>query len=186
MAAPIHHDPLVEQILAVHDQFEPPEGHRAEVIEGNIVVSPSPSGRHGMIYSTLHAQLHRLLPAHLAVTTMVTLQMPATSERYMPDILVIEMAALDSDEWLFSADQAKLVVEIVSPSNARHDRVVKLRGYAASGVPVYLLVDPLERSVTLFFQPVGDSYQQVHRVPFGEGIALPEPYQGKIDTAEFA
>jgi Uma2 family endonuclease len=146
MAAPIYHDPLVEQILAVHAEFEPPEGHKAEVIEGNIVVSPTPSRHHGKTHSKLHRQLHTLL--------------------------------------LDPAD-AELVAEIVSPSNSRNDRVVKLRGYEASGVPIYLLIDPLEESATLFFEPSDGTYQQVRRVPFGTSIALPPPYSGKLDTGAF-
>jgi Uma2 family endonuclease len=185
MAAPNNHDPSVEQILELHDKFESPEGHKAEVIEGNIILSPSPSGRHGLIYDELHAQLRRLLPATLAVTSTITLSMPVTSERYIPDLLVISKDVLNTDDWLFPASDAELVVEIVSPSNARHDRVTKVRGYAASGVPIYLLVDPLERSVTLFWEPAGECYRQVHRAPFGTSIALPEPYSGKIDTSVF-
>ncbi|HEX9334230.1 MAG TPA: Uma2 family endonuclease [Pseudonocardiaceae bacterium] len=185
MTAATHSNPSTDQILALHDRFQSPGGHKAEVIEGTIVVSPSRSGRNALIYSKLQAQLNELIPARVAVTAIVTLEMAATDERYVPDILVAANDVLDSDEWLLPADQAELVAEIVSPSNARHDRVVKLRGYAASGVPVYLLVDPLERSVTLFCEPVGQSYQQMRRVPFGASIALPAPYQGKIDTAAF-
>jgi Uma2 family endonuclease len=185
MAAPSHHDPSVEQILALHETFEPPVGHKAEVIGGQFVVSPSPSGRHGRIHARLQAQLNRLLPAHLAVTNTVTLDMMATSERYQPDLLVIHEDALDTDEWLLKVTDAELVAEIVSPSNAGHDRVTKVRGYAASGVPIYLLIDPLEKLVTLFSEPAGEVYQQVHRVPFGASIALPEPYTGKIDTSAF-
>ena len=162
-----------------------PEGHKAEVIEGNIVVSPSPSRRHGLIFAKLSAQLYRLLPAHLAITNTVTLNMAATTERYMPDLLVVHEDALRSDEWLLDATAAELVVEIVSPSSARQDRVTKVRGYAASGVPIYLLVDPLEQAVTLFYEPAGDAYQWTHRVQFGSSVALPEPYHGKIETGDF-
>ncbi|HYS40065.1 MAG TPA: Uma2 family endonuclease [Pseudonocardiaceae bacterium] len=186
MAAPNSHDPAVEQILELHDKFESPEGHKAEVIGGTIIVSPSPSGRHGLIYDELHAQLRRLLPTSLAVTATITLSMPATGERYIPDLLVISKHVLDTTDWLFPASDAELVVEIVSPSNSRHDRVTKVRGYAASGVPIYLLVDPLERSVTLFSEPAGECYRQVHQVPFGSAVALPEPYSGKLDTSVFA
>jgi Uma2 family endonuclease len=186
MSAPHQHDSTVEQILELHEKFEPPEGHKAEVIGGNIIVSPSPSGRHGLICVRLQAQLSRLLPADLVVTTMVTLSMPATSERYIPDLLVISADILNTDEWLFPAGDAELVVEVVSPSNARTDRVTKVRGYAASGVPIYLLVDPLERSVTSFSEPAGECYQQVHRVPSGATIELPKPYNGKLDTTVFA
>jgi Uma2 family endonuclease len=178
---------LVEQILALHEQIEPPEGHQAEVIEGNIVVSPSRSRRHGLIFAKLHEQLSLLMPAHLVVTSAtVTVAMTATGERYIPDVLVTSQDALDSDEWLLPADQAELVAEIVSTASAQHDRVIKLRGYAASRVPIYLLIDPLERSVSLFSQPAGESYREIHRVPFGASIELPAPYQGKIDTGSFA
>jgi Uma2 family endonuclease len=40
-----------------------------------------------------------------------------------------------------------LVVEIVSPSSQRYDRVTKLRWYAQLGVPEYWLVDPHARTV---------------------------------------
>jgi Uma2 family endonuclease len=185
MAAPAY-NPSVEQILALHAEFEPPEGHKAEVIGGTIVVSPSPSRRHGFIFSKLDRQLSQLLPTNLMVTVNITLEMSATGERYIPDLLVAHEDALRSDDWLLDAAEAELVAEIVSPHNARHDRVTKVRAYAASGVPIYLLVDPLEQAVTLFFEPSGDCYEQMHRVPFGATISLPEPYVGKIDTSVFA
>jgi Uma2 family endonuclease len=133
----------------------------------------------------LHAHLRQLMPGHLAVTNRVTLDMAVTSERYVPDVLVISKAVLNTDEWLIGTDQAELVAEIVSPSSADQDRETKVRGCAASSVPIYLLVDPLERSVTLFSEPTGERYQHMHRVPFGTSIALPEPYSGKIDTSVF-
>jgi Uma2 family endonuclease len=40
-----------------------------------------------------------------------------------------------------------LVVEIVSPSSQRYDRVTKLRWYAQRGVPEYWLIDPQARTV---------------------------------------
>jgi Uma2 family endonuclease len=40
-----------------------------------------------------------------------------------------------------------LVVEIVSPSSQRYDRVTKLRWYAQRGVPEYWLVDPQARTL---------------------------------------
>lgn len=186
MAAPIHHDPSIEHVLLMHETFDPPEGSKSEVIGGNIVVSPSPPGRHNLIHSRLHRLLDSALPTGLLVTDTVTLDLTATGERYVPDLLVIQEEALDSDEWLFPAKDAELVVEIVSPSNAAQDRVVKVRGYAASGVPVYLLVDPLERTVTLFTEPADGSYRAVHRVPFGDPLPLPAPFTGTLDTAVFA
>jgi Uma2 family endonuclease len=185
MAAPDHHGPSVEPILALHEKVEPPEGYKAEVIGGQFVVSPTPAIRHGLIYDELDDQLRQLLPRSLAVTNTITLDMVATGERYVPDLLVISKDHRNTDGWLLAAEHAELVAEIVSPANAANDRVTKVRGYAASGVPIYLLIDPLEQWVTLFSEPTGGCYRQVHRVPFGSSIALPEPYSGKIDTSVF-
>lgn len=183
--APAYRDQWVEDILAVHDELDVPEGHKAEVIEGNIVVSPSPSRRHGLISWLLQAQISGHLPTGLVPTNNITVDLTATGERYIPDLLVVDEDALRSDEWLLPVSDAELVVEIVSPSSARDDRVSKVRGYAASGVPIYLLVDPLERAITLFTEPSGKCYQQVHRVAFGKPITLPAPYDVTIDSSGF-
>ena len=185
MAAPAYHDQLVEDVLVVHDELDVPEGHKAEVIEGRIVLSPTPTPRHGLIFTRLARQIGRLLPDNMDHTNNITLEMPATRERYIPDLVVMSVDKLESDNWLCQAKDAKLVAEIVSPSNARDDRVIKVRGYAASGVPIYLLIDPLEKEVTLFTEPAGECYRQAHRVPFGAVIALPEPYDAEIDTSVF-
>lgn len=186
MAAPALPDALIEHVLSFHDHFDPPEGFTAEVIEGTIVVSPTPSGRHGWIFKRLLLQLETALPAGLESTNNITLHMPATDERYIPDLVVLATATMDTEEWLLQASDAELVAEIVSPSNSATDRVTKVRGYAASGVPIYLLVDPLEQTVTLFSKPAGDSYQDVHRVLFGGKLDLPEPFTGALDTGQFS
>ncbi len=50
-----------------------------------------------------------------------------------------------------------LVVEVVSPTSRRYDRVTKLRWYAARGVPEYWIVDPEARTLEqLVLQ--GDGY----------------------------
>jgi Uma2 family endonuclease len=138
------------------------------------------------IFAELHTQLTRSLPSGLSVTDSATLDMAATRERYVADLLVTATEVLRGHEWLLDPADVELVAEIVSSHGTHHDRVVKPRGYAASGVPVCLLADSLDRTVTLFSEPAGDSYQRMHRVSFGETLALPEPYGGKIDTAEFS
>jgi Uma2 family endonuclease len=40
-----------------------------------------------------------------------------------------------------------LVVEVVSPTSVRYDRVTKLRWYAQLGIPEYWIVDPKARTL---------------------------------------
>lgn len=42
------------------------------------------------------------------------------------------------------------IAEIVSESNAAHDRVVKLRAYHRAGIPHSWLIDPRDRTLTVF------------------------------------
>jgi Uma2 family endonuclease len=54
---------------------------------------------------------------------------------------------------------ADLVMEVVSPGTRRTDCLIKLREYAEAGVPEYWLVDPEDRSVTVYVLS-GSSYAQ--------------------------
>ena len=47
-----------------------------------------------------------------------------------------------------------LLVEILSPSNPRHDTVLKLELYRRAGVGEYWIVDPEERQVTVYVRSV--------------------------------
>lgn len=166
-------------------RIDVPDGYRVEIIEGNIVVRPTPMGPHARNASLLRRALRPCLPPDALDVEMVTLDLTETGQRYIPDVLVLPDDALQREEWLYPAGEALLVAEITSPSNAETDRVRKLRGYARSGVPAYLLIDRGEGSVSLFTEPERGVYRRQMRVPFGEKLDLPEPFTGAVDTATF-
>lgn len=67
----------------------------------------------------------------------------------MPDVQVVKDSvyrARANDQGLVRG-RPELVVEIVSPSSGRHDRVRKVEWYASIGVPEYWLVDVDARAV---------------------------------------
>lgn len=61
----------------------------------------------------------------------------------------------------------------------------KVRGYAASGVPAWVLVDLLEETVALFEQPASQVYRRCPRAGPGKTITLPEPFASTLDTVAF-
>lgn len=63
-----------------------------------------------------------------------------------------------------------LVVEILSPSNQRHDRFVKFLLYQRAGVREYWIVDPEEKSVQVFL--------------LKDGILRPHAYYGSSEIAK--
>ena len=69
-----------------------------------------------------------------------------------------------------------LVVEIVSPSSQRYDRVTKLRWYAQLGVPEYWLVDPQARTVERLV--LRDGVFSIAASLADEEVFRPESFEG--------
>ncbi|WP_405768831.1 Uma2 family endonuclease [Actinacidiphila glaucinigra] len=65
------------------------------------------------------------------------------------------------------------------------DRGPRRRGYAAAGIPFYLMVDRTEGTVTLYGEPDAEDYRQDVRVLFGKELDLPEPFAFALDTSAF-
>lgn len=72
------------------------------------------------------------------------------------------------------------VCEILSPTNAKTDRVEKLQTYFAAGVPHYWLVDPLEGSLEIY-RRTDLAYALVQSAHRGQRLK-PEPF----DALEFS
>ncbi|MCQ8189242.1 Uma2 family endonuclease [Streptomyces rugosispiralis] len=188
MTAPLPDQEFVN-LLDIHAQLELPDGMRAELIGGEIVISPTPANFHNWIFSELNLQLVREVPTQWRITNTTTVFLPATEERFIPDLLICESEALKSmEEWQVEASDVLLVAEITSPSTRARDLGAKVKGYAHSNVPIYLLIDPHhnEGSTTVYSAPDGKGrYRDEHRAAFGEPVTLPEPLGLTLDTAGF-
>lgn len=64
----------------------------------------------------------------------------------------------------------------------RHNRVEKPDGYAAAGIPVYLLIDRDDCSVTVFTDPEDGRYRRQVKEPFGASVKIPEPVGLTMET----
>lgn len=127
-----------EEVLALPD-----DGNKYELIDGELLVSPSPRGLHqrGVF------ELTRLVDPYVRVNRLGYLMcLPAdldfrADHLLQPDIFVGAM--IDGREPIEWSDYGIpiLIVEVLSPSTARYDRITKRRFYQRSGVPVYWIVD---------------------------------------------
>jgi Uma2 family endonuclease len=159
-----------------------PEGYRAELIEGEIVVSPPPDGKHETFVLRLAKQINRQSAEELDVATHSSLITPGG--HFIPDAAIgPEDLFYDHGSW---ADPVGVVMTVeVTSTNPNRDRDQKRRGYAAAGIPFYLLVDRTKGEVTLFSDPSGEDYREDVRVPFGKSIDLPAPFGFTLDTSIF-
>ena len=181
-----------EELLQYFLALETPAGFRAELLEGEITVSPPPNGYHEHTLSEIVFQVVRGSSVPMAYSGNKGLLLPrdgrCPKNRAIPDGVFAprELRLFTSGESWTPPDGVAMVVEVTS-SNPDRDRTVKRRCYARADIPLYLLVDKGTRTVTLFSDPdVEDSgYRTDLCVAYGEMLELPEPFGLKLDTSDF-
>lgn len=180
-----------EFLLADFLNLDTPEGYRAELIDGEIVVTPPPDGNHQRDIWHVLEQVIGNSSTKMQYSGQSGLIVPSPGVpdegRFIPDA-VFAPAELDvfhnAPSWM-SPDGIELVLEVTS-SRPELDRIEKRRAYAGAGIPLYLLVDRQHRRVTLFSHPAHGDYSRTSAVPFGDKLDLPKPFDFALDTAPFA
>jgi Uma2 family endonuclease len=177
---------LLEDFLSV----DAPKGYRVELINGEIVVTPPPSGYHERAISRINAQIIRNSDVEMDVSGARGLIVPsggiADAGRVIPDgtYAPLELDLFSSESSWLLPEEVAMVLEVTS-SRPDKDREDKRRAYAEAGVPLYLLVDRGEKLVVLFANPDGKDYLRATKAPFGKKLALPKPFDFTLDTAPF-
>lgn len=170
-------------LLAAFDALATPEGFRAELIEGEIVVTPPPDGEHETGISSIARQFFRHSAEEVDVLGNKGLRVPAG--RFIPDGTVVPAGHFRGAEPWAPADGVLLVFEVTSGRAAR-DRDAKRLGYAAAGIPLFLLLDHADSRATLFSDPKDGDYTTLAQVAFGTPLPLPDPFAFPLTTTAFA
>ena len=134
------------------------DNERAEIINGEAVMMAPPTSTHQEISGELFRQLANYLEGKkcrvYAAPFAVRLfeqdgDTPEDVDTMVePDIsIVCDLGKLDKHGCKGAPD---MVVEILSPSTRRHDRLVKLNLYQRARVREYWIVDPDNESVQVF------------------------------------
>lgn len=126
--------------MSLEDYLKVPDRPRNEWVDGEVIVMPPASERHGVATVNLAVALKRCLPG-LRVSAEAGFRM-AHSIRG-PDLMVRAEPAEDG----FVTDPPVLVVEVHSRDTRREDRVRKRAEYAEAGVGQYWMVDPRRRTI---------------------------------------
>lgn len=121
---------------------EPDDGLRREIIGGTLIVNPSPVGRHQLLGQRLWRLLDDQVPDDLVVVIAPYAWRYDATNVVVPDITVCRSDDFDLDGPLPPTAVPVLLVEVLSPSNAGYDRLLKRDLYERLGVPNYWLVDP--------------------------------------------
>jgi Uma2 family endonuclease len=159
---------------------------RVELINKDIVVRAAPTDEHNDIVHALLVQLFAVVTAQgWRFWTNIMLFLGTQSDRYIPDLTVVPGRQRMWGKDAIHADDTLLVVEVVSPSSTHDDHTVKPKNCAAARVPLYMVIDKIERTVRLLGDPGEQGYREEVEVPFGKPLELPEPWNLTIDTGVF-
>ncbi|MCK0439888.1 Uma2 family endonuclease [Gordonia alkaliphila] len=131
----------------------PDDGHRYELIDGTLVVSPAPKLRHQRAVTRLAAILRAAVPDHLEVLVAPFDVVLADDTVLQPDVLV---APIDQFTERDLRGAPLVAVEVLSPSTRGVDLLLKKERLARAGCAHYWIVDPDEPSITAWTLVDGD------------------------------
>ena len=130
--------------FTVKDYMSTPEGTRYQLLDGEMILAPSPTSRHQTIVLQLSMALSEFVRAN-SLGTVWFAPLDVVLSNYdvaQPDILFVSNARSDIVTEANIQGAPDLVVEILSPGTATYDRGYKQGLYSRHGVREYWLVDP--------------------------------------------
>ena len=148
------------------------ERRRYELVDGTLLVSPSPRPLHQRVVARLLAALTPLCPADCEVLPAPLDVVLDEHTVLIPDVVVGRRDTF-TDRALVGVPV--LAVEVVSPSSERIDRYLKPARLAAAGCPFYWVIDPRIPNLSCF-RLDGDAYVLAGAGRDDEPVTLTEPY----------
>ena len=162
-----------------------PDSRLVEFDQGTIEVLNMPSELHQALVLFLYEALVAYVRKHNLGKVLVAPLPVKLWEGKMrePDLLFMRREHADrrhSNYW----NGADLVMEVISPDDPNRDKITKRQEYARAGIPEYWLVDPTEKSVTVFTLPKQTEEYDTHGIflmgSHAESASLPG-FTVKID-----
>lgn len=156
------------------------DGHRYELVDGVLVVTPSPVHLHQRGVGNLYLLLRQACPDDLEVLLApfdIALPVPpgAPATVVQPDLLVARRSEVTRRNL---PTAPVLAIEVLSPSTRSFDLHLKKDRFRRGGFAYYWVVDPDEPSLTawrLVGEGEGASYELVVRVEGDDEAVLSDP-----------
>ena len=140
--------------FTVDDYMSTPEGTRYQLLDGEMILAPSPSDRHQTVSAELFLILRPFIRERgLGRTWAAPFDVIfAENDVSQPDILFVSNArrGIVTAENIHGAPD--LVVEVSSPSTERYDRGYKMVLYGRFGVREYWIADPIGETIEVFVE----------------------------------
>ncbi len=160
----------------------PEDGYQYEVFDGELVMTPAPIPKHQRIVVRITRALDEFVEKNNLGQVYVA-PVDILFDEYtilQPDVLFVSNAKLHTIGEDAIEGAPDLVVEVLSRSTLRKDRVRKLATYSEFGVLEYWIVDPVKQKIELYERSGGDlrlskdfSHDETLESPLLAGFRLP-------------
>jgi len=124
---------------------------RCEIIDGVIYDMSAPTMYHQLFAGRFHTQLANFLKGKKCLAFFspfdVRLNYDTNDDIVVqPDVLVIcDRSKIENGKHCLGAPD--FIIEVISPSNTKHDTKIKYQKYLEAGVREYWIADPIEKTV---------------------------------------
>jgi Uma2 family endonuclease len=150
---------MTDTRITAEEYFQLPEYKEhdlIQLIDGEVIIGMPPVLKHQRIVMTITAILlkiaHKMGGEPFVAPTEVFLD---ENNTYQPDLLYLTRDTKCEEDGKRLIGAPELVVEVLSPSTAKHDRTTKYSAYEKHGVQEYWIVDPAYELIEVWTQ--GDS-----------------------------
>lgn len=121
----------------------PDDGQRYELVDGQLEWMTAPGRTHQIVSRRLVNLLSRDCESQYEIVCAPVDVVLSATEVRQPDLVMIDLRRLTIyKERGNIVEPPDLVVEILSPSTRKQDKIVKHQAYAKFGVPEYWIVNP--------------------------------------------
>ncbi|MBD1845195.1 Uma2 family endonuclease [Cyanobacteria bacterium FACHB-63] len=138
-----------------------------ELLEGWLVYKIPKNPPHRITTKLTRDALDQILPPGWYVDTQEPITLNDSEPE--PDVVIVRGATQDYLDRHSTAQDVALVIE-VSDSTLERDRTSKKRLYARSLIPVYWIINLIDRTIEIYSQPENEDYQQ--QTPATEQIGV--------------
>jgi Uma2 family endonuclease len=141
-----------EQSLTYEDYARLPEdGNRYELVDGVLeMMTPSATTKHQMVSAQIQKQLVQSCENEYFILDAPLDVILSPKEVRQPDLIIIHRSRVDIIKMRGIEGAPDLVVEILSPSSLKRDKISKLKSYAYYKIPEYWIVEPSNGSLEQF------------------------------------
>ena len=150
----------------------PEDGHRYELIDGTLIVSPAPRTRHQQVVVELVTLLRPLVPEELQLLVAPYDVVLADDTVIQPDLLIARREDLTESDL---PAPPVLAIEVLSPSTRGLDLLLKRERLQRAGCAHYWVIDPDQPAITAWSLDAAGRYGDPVRASGAEEFRAESP-----------